>query len=169
MWVPQYTGSGSLLFTTPATLLSSTSSGIYQTDSSCPSIASLVMVSDSSRFVIAFGANDYGSTSQDPLLIRWSDQEDYQVWTPAITNQAGSFRLSSGSTIVTAQQTRQEILVFTDASVFSMQYLGPPYVWGFNILSDNISIAGPNAVATCLLYTSPSPRDYAASRMPSSA
>ena len=148
MWVPQYTGAGSLLFSTPATLLSSTSSGIYQTDSSCPSIASLVMVSDSSRFVIAFGANDYGSTEQDPLLIRWSDQENYQVWAPAITNQAGSFRLSSGSTIVAAQQTRQEILVFTDASVFSMQYLGPPYVWGFNILSDNISIAGPNAVAT---------------------
>jgi len=148
MWVPQYSGAGNLLFSTPATLLSSTSAGIYQTDSSCPSIASLVMVSDSSRFVIAFGVNDYGETSQDPLLIRWSDQENYQVWAPAITNQAGSFRLSSGSTIVTAQQTRQEILVFTDASVFSMQYLGPPYVWGFNILSDNISIAGPNAVAT---------------------
>ena len=148
MWIPQYTGSGSLLFSTPATLLSSTSAGAYQTDADCPSICNLVMVSDSSRFVIGFGVNDYGSTSQDPLLIRWSDQENYQVWAPAITNQAGSFRLSSGSTIVTAQQTRQEILVFTDASVFSMQYLGPPYVWGFNILSDNISIAGPNAVAT---------------------
>ena len=148
MWVPQYSGAGNLLFGTPATLLSSTSSGIYQTDTSCPSVASLVMVSDSSRFVIGFGVNDYGQTSQDPLLIRWSDQEDYQVWAPAATNQAGSFRLSSGSTIVTAQQTRQEILVFTDAAVFSMQYLGPPFVWGFNILSDNISIAGPNAVAT---------------------
>lgn len=148
MWVPQYSGAGNLLFSTPATLLSSTSSGIYQTDTSCPSVASLVMVSDSSRFVIAFGCNDYGETSQDPLLIRWSDQENYQVWAPAITNQAGSFRLSSGSTIIATQQTRQEILVFTDAAVFSMQYLGPPFVWGFNILSDNISIAGPNAVAT---------------------
>jgi hypothetical protein len=148
MWVPQYSGAGNLLFNTPATLLSSTSSGVYQTDTSCPSIASLVMVSDSSRFVIAFGCNDYGETSQDPLLIRWSDQENYQVWAPAITNQAGSFRLSSGSTIIATQQTRQEILVFTDAAVFSMQYLGPPFVWGFNILSDNISIAGPNAVAT---------------------
>jgi hypothetical protein len=148
MWVPAYTGAGSLLFTNRAELLSSTSSGIYQTDTSCPTIANYVMVSDSSRFVIAFGCNDYGSTAQDPMLIRWSDQEDYQVWAPAVTNQAGSFRLSSGSTIVTAQQTRQEILVFTDAAVFSMQYLGPPFVWGFNILSDNISIAGPNAVAT---------------------
>jgi hypothetical protein len=82
------------------------------------------------------------------MLIRWSDQEDYAVWAPSATNQAGSFRLSSGSEIITAQQTRQEILVFTDSAVFSMQYLGPPYVWGFNILSDNISIAGPNAVAT---------------------
>jgi hypothetical protein len=106
------------------------------------------MVSDASRFVLAFGVNDYNETIQDPLLIRWSAQEDYQTWAPAITNQAGSFRLSSGSTIITAQQTRQEILVFTDAALFSMQYLGPPFVWGFNILSDNISIVGPNAVAT---------------------
>jgi hypothetical protein len=106
------------------------------------------MVSDASRFVLTFGVNDYNETIQDPLLIRWSAQEDYQTWTPAITNQAGSFRLSSGSTIITAQQTRQEILVFTDAALFSMQYLGPPFVWGFNILSDNISIVGPNAVAT---------------------
>jgi hypothetical protein len=148
MWVPAYTTAGSLLFSTPATLLSSTSAGIYQTDTSCPSVASFVMVSDSSRFVIGFGVNDYGSTTQDPLLIRWSDQESYSVWAPDATNQAGSFRLSSGSKIITAQQTRQEILVFTDASVFSMQYLGPPYVWGFNILSDNISVIGPNAVAT---------------------
>lgn len=148
MWVPEYSGAGNLLFSTPATLLSNSSSGIYQTDTSCPSVCNHVMVSDSSRFVIAFGVNDYGSTTQDPMLIRWSDQENYQVWEPAITNQAGSFRLSSGSAIVTSQQTRQEILVFTDSAVFSMQYLGPPFVWGFNILSDNISIASPNAVAT---------------------
>jgi hypothetical protein len=148
MWIPEYTPGGSLLFTTSATLLSSTSSGLYQTDTSCPIVANFVMVSDSSRFVIAFGVNDYGSTTQDPMLIRWSDQEDYAVWAPSATNQAGSFRLSAGSEIIAAQQTRQEILVFTDGAVFSMQYLGPPFVWGFNILSDNISIAGPNVVAT---------------------
>ena len=148
MWVPQYSGGGNLLFSTPAKLLSNSSSTIYQTDTSCPSVCNFVMVSDSSRFVIGFGVNDYNETSLDPMLIRWSDQENYQVWAPAITNQAGSFRLSSGSAIITAQQTRQEILVFTDSAVFSMQYLGPPYVWGFNILSDNISIASPNAVAT---------------------
>lgn len=148
MWIPEYSGGGNLLFSNRAELLSSTSSGFYQTDADCPTICNFVLVSDSSRFVISFGANDYGSTAQDPMLIRWSNQEDYQTWTPAITNQAGSFRLSAGSTIVTAQQTRQEILVFTDSAVFSMQYLGPPLVWGFNIMSDSISIAGPNAVAT---------------------
>ena len=119
----------------------------YQTDTSCPSIAAQVLVSDASRFVITFGANDYGSVIQDPLLIRWSDQESYSVWAPAVTNQAGSYRLSSGSSIVTAIQTRQEIFVLTDAACYSMQYLGPPYVWGFNIMSNNISIMGPNAAA----------------------
>ncbi len=148
LWIPDYSGSGNLQFADRAKLLSSTSSGAYQTDADCPSVCNFVMVSDASRFVLTFGVNDYGQTIQDPLLIRWSAQEDYQTWTPAITNQAGSYRLSSGSTIITAQQTRQEILVFTDAALFSMQYLGPPFVWGFNILSDNISIVGPNAVAT---------------------
>jgi hypothetical protein len=130
-----------------AVLLSSTSSGAYQTDSSCPSKCALVMVSDASRFVLAFGANDYGSSTQDPLLVRWSGQEDYKVWAPAVDNQAGSYRLSHGSRIVSAIQTRQEIVVFTDASLYSMQYIGPPYVWKFDILGDNISIIGPNAVA----------------------
>jgi hypothetical protein len=131
-----------------AVLLSSTSPSPYTTDTDCPTIASAVAVSDSSRFVIAFGCNDYGSAVQDPLLIRWSDQEDYTVWTPDATNQAGSYRLSTGSTIVAHQQTRQEILVWTEAAVYSMQYLGPPYVWGFQIMGDNISIAGPNVTTT---------------------
>ena len=113
-----------------------------------PDICNFVMVSDASRFVICFGVNDYGSALQDPMLIRWSDQEDYTQWTPSITNQAGSYTLSHGSQIITAMQTRQEILVLTDSAVYSMQYLGPPYVWSFQILGDNISIAGPNAIAT---------------------
>jgi hypothetical protein len=121
-------------------------------DSTTPSIVNMVMVSDASRFVICFGTNDpsgvYFPVTQDPLLIRWSNQEDYGKWIPDITNQAGDYRLSSGSEIITAQQTRQEILVWTDAALYSMQYLGPPYVWGFQIMGDNISIAGPNAVAT---------------------
>jgi hypothetical protein len=146
LWIPAYTAAGVLEFTTPATLLSSGSSGAYQTDADCPVVAAQVLVSDASRFVIAMGVNDYGSQIQDPMLIRWSDQESYSTWSPNITNQAGSYRLSSGSTIVTAIQTRQEIVVLTDAAVYSMQYLGPPYVWGFNILSNNISIIGPNAI-----------------------
>jgi hypothetical protein len=125
-----------------------TKSGTITTDSSCPTIANFVMVSDASRFVLAFGVNDYGSTVQDPLLVRWSDQESFATWFPAITNQAGSYRLSHGSQIITAMQTRQEILVITDSAIYSMQYLGPPYVWSFQILGDNISIAGPNAIAT---------------------
>ena len=125
-----------------------TKSGTVTTDSSCPTVANFVMVSDSSRFVLAFGVNDYGSVVQDPLLIRWSDQESFATWFPAITNQAGSFRLSDGSQIITAIQTRQEILVLTDSAIYSMQYLGPPYVWSFQILGNNISIAGPNAIAT---------------------
>ena len=121
-------------------------------DSTTPSVANLVLVSDSSRFVIAMGTNDPSgalfSATQDPLLVRWSQQEQFYTWTPAATNQAGDYRLSRGSEIVAAQQTRQEILVFTDAAVYSMQYLGPPYVWGFQIMGDNISIAGPNVVST---------------------
>ena len=131
-----------------AVLLSSTSPAPYTTDTSCPSVCNGVAVSDASRFLIAFGCNDYGSADLDPLLIRWSDQENYALWAPAATNQAGSYRLSSGSSIVANLQSRQEILVWTDAALYSMQYLGPPYVWGFQILADNISIAGPNARAT---------------------
>jgi hypothetical protein len=129
-----------------------TKNGTLSVDSSCPSIANIVMVSDASRFVIAFGCNDYPGTPQatiqNPMLIRWSDQESAATWAPAITNQAGSYTLSHGSQIVSAIQTRQEILVITDSAIYSMQYLGPPYVWGFQLMGDNISITGPNAVAT---------------------
>ena len=105
------------------------------------------LISDASRFVLCFGTNDIGSSVVNPMLVRWSDQEDPTMWTPSITNQAGSVTLSRGSTIVTALQSRQEILVFTDQAVYSLQYLGPPYVWGTQLLADNISIAGPNAAA----------------------
>jgi len=125
----------------------------WLTDSSCPTVASAVATSDTSRFVITFGCNEVGSTTLDPLLVRWSDQENYAVWAPAATNQAGSYRLNIGSSIVAHLQSRQEILVWTDAALYSMQYLGPPYVWGFQILGDNISIIGPNATATAANIT----------------
>jgi len=115
--------------------------------SSVPLYQNSMLISDASRFVLAFGTNDIGSSTLDPMLIRWSDQENALEWAPSITNQAGSLRLSHGSKIVSTLQSRQEILVWTDASLYSLQYLGPPYVWGSQLLSDNISIVGPNAAA----------------------
>jgi hypothetical protein len=103
---------------------------------------------------MVFGCNDYGSSVLDPMLIRWSGQNDPYNWTPDATNQAGFTRLSHGSQIVTTVQTRQEIVVITDSSVYSLQYLGPPYVWSPQLLGDNISIMGPNAavIASGVVY-----------------
>ena len=115
--------------------------------SDVPLMQNYLMVSDASRFVFAFGVNDYGSIVQNQMLLRWSDQEDIKMWTPAATNQAGSLLLSHGSKIVTALQTRQEIVVFTDSSLYSLQYQGPPVIWSSQLLGDNISIASQNAVA----------------------
>jgi hypothetical protein len=128
-----------------------TKSTTFYPDATCPSVANFVLVSDASRFTFAFGCNDptgvYATTAQDPMQVRWSDQNTLVTWTPDITNQAGGIRLSHGSTIITAIQTRQEILVLTDSAIYSFQYLGAPYVWGNQILGDNISIASPNAVS----------------------
>ena len=125
--------------------------GTFTPDSTCPSIINFVLVSDASRFTFAFGCNDptgtYASTAQDPLQIRWSDQNTLATWTPSITNQAGGIRISHGSAIITALQTRQEVLVLTDSAIYSFQYLGAPYVWGSQLLADNISIVSPNAIA----------------------
>ena len=122
--------------------------------SAVPDQVNFVMVSDASRFTIAFGATPYGGGDFDPMLIRWSDQESVVEWTPAATNQAGFIRLSHGSEIRTAVQARQEIVVLTDSSVYSLQYLGPPYVWGSQLLGDNISIAGYNTavIASGVIY-----------------
>jgi hypothetical protein len=121
-------------------------SSILGADADVPSVVLSVFVSDASRFVFAFGCDDYSSSALNPMLIRWSDQESVLVWTPAPTNQAGSLQLSHGSEIVTAIQARQEIVVFTDSAVYSLQYVGPPVVWSSQLLGDNVSIIGPNAV-----------------------
>jgi hypothetical protein len=127
-----------------------TKSGTFTPDSTCPSVTNFVLVSDASRFTFAFGTNDptgvYATVAQDPMQVRWSDQNTVAVWTPAITNQAGGIRLSHGSQIITAIQTRQEVLVLTDSAIYSFQYLGAPYVWGSQLLADNISIISPNAM-----------------------
>ena len=122
--------------------------------SDVPTIQNSIFVSDINRFVFAMGCNDYGSATIDPMLIRWSDQEDAVNWTPAATNQAGSLRLSHGSEIVTAIQARQEIVVFTDSSLYSLQYLDAPIFWGAQLLGDNISIVGQNAavIASGIVY-----------------
>lgn len=111
-----------------------------------------VATSSSGNFCIAFGSNPYNpvnfNENFDPLLVRWSDADNPFEWVPSTLNQAGELRLSYGSYVVTATDTRQEILIWTDAAIFSMQYLGPPYVWGINLLLNNISIASPNAAIT---------------------
>lgn len=136
-------GSGTQSISPRGVLLSS----LAGSDGYAPSAQSTFTVSDASRFLLVFGTNDYGSTTIDPMLIRWSDQESLTTWYPAVTNQAGSVRLSHGSEIVTTLQSRQEIIVWTDSSLYSLQYLGPPYVWRTQLLADNISIIGPNAAA----------------------
>ena len=122
--------------------------------SDVPDYVNYIMVSDASRFTMAFGCTPYGGGDLDPMLIRWTDQESVVNWTPEVTNQAGYIRLSHGSEIRTAVQARQEIVVFTDASVYSLQYLGPPYVWSSQLLGDNISIAGYNSaiIASGVIY-----------------
>ena len=122
--------------------------------SDVPALVNNMMVSDASRFTIAFGCTPYGGGDLDPMLIRWSDQESVTNWTPAVTNQAGFIRLSHGSEILTAVQTRQEIVVFTDTSLYSMQYLGAPFIWGTQLLGDNISLAGYNTaiIASGVIY-----------------
>ncbi len=115
--------------------------------SDVPTVQNNVLVSDINRFVFALGCNDYGSSVLDPMLIRWSDQEDAANWTPAATNQAGSLRLSRGSEIITGQQARQEVLVWTDAAVYSLQYQGAPTVWGAQLVGENTSIVSQTAVA----------------------
>lgn len=111
-----------------------------------PTLAKQVLVSDRDRHVIAFGCDSETNPGvQDPLLIRFSDQENVTEWQSLVTNTAGDLRIGSGSEIVTALETRQQVLVFTDVSLHAMQYLGPPFTFGINEISTNITIAGPLA------------------------
>jgi hypothetical protein len=117
-------------------------------DTDVPTIAKKVMLSDVARHLIAFGCDDLSSTVQDPMMVRWSQTEDYLVWTPDTTNQAGSYRLESGSKIITACKARNETLIWTDTSLYTMQYTGDIFVFRFNLSSNKASIVGPNAYAT---------------------
>ena len=115
-------------------------------DAGTPTVAKKVIVSDVDRHVICFGCDAVGAIgTQDPLLIRFSSQEDPTTWFPSATNTAGELRIGSGSEIVTAVETRQQILVITDVSVHSMQFLGPPFTFGVQMISENTTIRSPQA------------------------
>ena len=116
------------------------------TDSAIPTVAKQVLVSDRDRHIVAFGCD--GETTigtQDPLLIRFSDAESTTTWNALATNSAGELRVGSGSEIICAVETRQQIIVFTDSSLHAMQFLGPPFTFGISQLSENITIMGPMA------------------------
>ena len=121
------------------------------TPTSVPQKAAQILLSDRDRHVIAFGADGLGGSSsapkgdetQDPMLIRFSSQENPIDWYPTTTNTAGDLRIDSGSKIVQAVETRQQILVFTDVAIYAMQFIGPPFTFGINLISSNISIASP--------------------------
>ena len=115
--------------------------------SNVPTIQNLTLVSDISRFVFCFGCNELGSATLNPMLIRWSDQENATNWTPSASNQAGDLILSNGTDIIGAKQARQEVLVWTDSALYSLQYVGAPAVWTAQLVGENISIASQNAVA----------------------
>ena len=126
---------------------SSTLVAQYELSANVPTVQDMLMVSDASRFVFCFGCDPFDNTTKNPLLIRWSDQEDAYDWRPRSTNQAGDIQLSQGTEIVTAVQSRQEILVFTDSSLYSLQYVGAPVVWGSQLVGSNMSVASSKAVA----------------------
>jgi len=128
---------------TRAVLLSSRTGAI-----DVPVVARKLLVSEVDRHVLAFGANPINETDQDPLLIRFSSQESSVDWKPTSINTAGDIRLSQGSEIVTAIRTSRQILVWTDRSLHSIQFIGPPFTFGTALLGDNVRIAGPNAVVS---------------------
>jgi hypothetical protein len=130
---------------TRATLLSATTiDSIAPAD--VPTQAMQILVSQNDKHLLCFGATPYGGGSFDPLLIRWATQDQPNVWTPLITNSAGFLRVSRGSAIVCAIATRQEILVYTEGTLNSLQFVGTTDVFNLNELADNISIIGPRAV-----------------------
>ena len=129
--------------------------GIYRWDTStgvgtraavisgAPSTAKAIIMSTENRHLVALGAHD--GAADDPLLIRWADSEDYTSWTASATNTAGDKRLDAGNEIYCGVKTTKEILIFTDAYLYSMSFDGPPYTFGFEAIGPNGGIAGPNA------------------------
>jgi hypothetical protein len=121
------------------------SSLAYATD--VPIEQTCIAASDADRFMFALGCTEYGSTTFNPMLIRWARGQSITDWTPSQTSDAGFTQLSRGSKIITAAQSRQEILVWTDSSLYSLQYVGYPNQWPAQLVGDNTSIVGQNATA----------------------
>jgi len=118
------------------------------TDTQTPTLALQVIVSDRDRHVLALGANYGTGTAQDPLIIRFSSQEDPYTWTSLPTNTAGDLRLGSGSRIVRGVETKREIIIFTDIAAYSLQFVGPPYTFGITQIAAGINVNGYNSFAT---------------------
>lgn len=146
------TGATTVPITTTTTGSSSSSYNFSYAGSFVPTATYQVITSAIQEFVIAFGSNSYNpnnaATAFNPMLVRWADQANAYQWIPELTNQSGEYLLTNGSYIMGARATRQEILVWTDSCLYSMQYLGAPYVWGFQVLMDNISVMSPNSMIT---------------------
>ena len=122
--------------------------GSLSSPSDVPTLALQIMVSDVDKHIICFGVNDVGSSTLNPLLVRWSDTESAADWTPTATNQSGGVQLSQGSTIIGALQTRQEILIWTDAGITSMRFVGEPFVFSFIEMASGPSLISPNAAVS---------------------
>ena len=136
IYIWEYTAS----FNTRAVLLSSLTGA-----SDVPDEAMQILISQNDKHLLAFGATPYGGGSFDPLLIRWASQNQPTVWTPLPTNSAGFLRVSRGSRIVRALPTRQEVLVWTDSHLYSLQFTGTTDVFALQEMADNISIMSPRA------------------------
>ena len=135
--------------TTRAQYLSNLASAAGYTGSAVPNYTNQILTSSIQQFVITLGSTSYTSnTVFNPMLVRWSDQGNPYQWVPAVTNQSGEFSLTNGSYIMCGQATRQENLIWTNSCLYSMQYIGYPYVFSFNILMDNITIMSPNSPVT---------------------
>ena len=136
--------SAATLGTTRATPLTSLSGANL-----APTMALQVLVSDIDRHVVCFGADPISGSSRtgtiDPMFIAWSDQENAAQWEPLSTNTAGSFRLSAGSQIIGAIRARQETLIWTDTSLYSMTFVGQPFTFGVNLVNEGVGLIGPNA------------------------
>ena len=145
-------GSTSVPLTIPSTAASSGNYTISYAGQYVPVYTLQVITSAIQQFVIAFGSNSYNggtySATFNPMLVRWSDQANAYQWVPQVTNQSGEFALSNGSFIMGSRATRQEILIWTNTALYSMQYVGYPYVWSFQLLMDNISVMSPNSMVT---------------------